>query len=86
MMAVMAEADDWNTGRASGLLVLWFGIGFAAMPPVFGWLVEGSDGYRAGFALLAAVYAFAVVVIAAGRSSFRSTVAADPRVEAAAID
>lgn len=72
MMAVMAEADDWNTGRASGLLVLWFGVGFTAMPPLFGWLLERSDGYGPGLGLVAGLYLVALAIIITGRSSFRS--------------
>ena len=71
MMAVMAEAEDWNTGRASGLLVLWFGVGFTVMPPLFGQLVDGTDGYGPAFAVLTVVYLVAIWIIVAGRSRFR---------------
>jgi predicted MFS family arabinose efflux permease len=71
MMAVMGEADDHNTGRASGLTVLWFGIGFTVTPPLFGWMVEQNDGYGAGFALVTCLYAVSAVIILLGRKSFR---------------
>jgi predicted MFS family arabinose efflux permease len=71
MLAVMAESDPTNTGRASGLNVFWFGVGFTLTPPLFGWLVDQSHGYGTGFALVTAVYLAAACVILLGRSTFR---------------
>lgn len=75
MLAVMAESDDSNTGRASGLTVFGFGIGLTATPPVFGWLVDLGYGYGTGFALVTGFYVLAVAIILLGRASFRD---ADP--------
>jgi predicted MFS family arabinose efflux permease len=72
MLAVMAEADDSNTGRASGLAVFGFGVGLTCTPPVFGWLVDQGYGFGSGFTLVTAFYALAVGIILLGRPSFRS--------------
>ena len=46
MLAVMAEADEAKTGRASGMVVFWFSLGFSVAPPLFGWSVELTDAYE----------------------------------------
>jgi MFS family permease len=71
MLAVMAESDDSNTGRASGLAVFGFGIGLTITPPVFGWLVDLGLGYGTGFALVTGFYVLAAGIIVLGRPSFR---------------
>jgi dipeptide/tripeptide permease len=70
MLAVMAESDDSNTGRASGLTVFGFAVGLTATPPLFGWLVDQGYGYDAGFALVTVFYAVAVGVMLLGRGTF----------------
>jgi predicted MFS family arabinose efflux permease len=70
MLAVMAESDDSNTGRASGLTVLGFGAGLTSTPPLFGWLVDQGYGYDAGFLVVTGFYAVAVAVMLLGRASF----------------
>jgi len=71
MLAVMAESDPTNTGRASGLNVLFFGVGFTLTPPLFGLLVDDSHDYGLGFALITVIYAIAAVQILLGRGTFR---------------
>jgi predicted MFS family arabinose efflux permease len=71
MLAVMAESDDSNTGRASGLAVFGFGIGLTITPPVFGWLVDLGHGYGTGFALVTCFYALAAGIMILGRPTFR---------------
>jgi predicted MFS family arabinose efflux permease len=71
MLAVMAEADGWSIGRASGLAVFGFGVGLTITPPIFGWLVDLGHGYGAGFGLVTAFYVLAVGIMVLGRSSFR---------------
>jgi predicted MFS family arabinose efflux permease len=71
MLAVMAESDDSNTGRASGLTIFGFGVGVTTTPPLFGLLVDHGYGYDAGFTMVTAFYALAIGVILVGRGSFR---------------
>ena len=72
MLAVMAEAHDASTGRASGLVVFWFSLGFTVAAPAFGWLVDRADSYAPGFWLLAALYAFAAATMVLSRGMFRA--------------
>jgi predicted MFS family arabinose efflux permease len=74
MLAVMAESDHTNTGRASGLNVLFFGLGFTLTPPLFGWLVDHTGDYGVGFALITAIYGIAAIQILLGRDTFRPLV------------
>jgi predicted MFS family arabinose efflux permease len=74
MLAVMAESDHTNTGKASGMNVLFFGLGFTLTPPLFGWLVDHTGDYGVGFALITAIYAIAAIQILLGRDTFRPLV------------
>ncbi len=74
MLAVMAESDSTNTGRASGLNVFYFGLGFTLTPPLFGLLVDQTHDYGLGFALITAIYLIAAVQIMLGRDTFRPLV------------
>ena len=71
MLAAMAEADDASTGRASGLVVFWFSLGFTVAPPAFGWLLDYTNSYAPGLACLAGLYATAGLIMATSRGSFR---------------
>jgi predicted MFS family arabinose efflux permease len=71
MLAVMAESDPANTGRASGLNVFWFGLGFTLTPPLFGLLVDHGLAYELGFAAVTAIYVIASGQIQLGRGTFR---------------
>jgi predicted MFS family arabinose efflux permease len=70
MLAAMAEAHDSSTGRASGLVVFWFSLGFTVSPPAFGWLLEHTDAYGAGLSLLLGLYVAAAVIMVISRRSF----------------
>jgi len=72
MLATMAEAHDSSTGRASGLVVFWFSLGFTIAAPAFGWIVDRTDSYAPGFWLLAALYASAMATMVASRRIFRA--------------
>ncbi len=72
MLATMAEAHDASTGRASGLVVFWFSLGFTVAAPAFGWLVDHADSYAPGFWMLAALYAAAAATMLVARGMFRS--------------
>jgi predicted MFS family arabinose efflux permease len=71
MLAVMAESDSTNTGRASGLNVFYFGLGFTLTPPLFGLLVDQSHDYSVGFLVITAIYVIAAIQIMLGRDTFR---------------
>ena len=71
MLAAMAEAHDASTGRVSGLVVLWFSLGFTVAPPAFGWLLDRTDAYGPGFAILIGLYVAAAVIMLVSRGAFR---------------
>jgi predicted MFS family arabinose efflux permease len=71
MLAVMAESDQARTGRASGLVVLWFSLGFGLAPPLVGWSVEQTDAYEPAIALIAALYLIAAMLMVSSRAMFR---------------
>jgi predicted MFS family arabinose efflux permease len=71
MLAVMAESDEWNTGRASGLAVFGFGMGLTVLPPVFGLIVDLGYGYGTALTLVTLSYAAAAGIILMGRHTFR---------------
>jgi predicted MFS family arabinose efflux permease len=77
MLAVMAEADEAKTGRASGMVVFWFSLGFSLAPPVFGWSVEATDAYEPAIVLIAGLYVVAAAVMVLSRTTFRPVVASD---------
>jgi nitrate/nitrite transporter NarK len=67
----MAESDQARTGRASGLVVLWFSLGFGLAPPLVGWSVEQTDAYEPAIALIAALYLIAAMLMVSSRAMFR---------------
>ena len=71
MLAAMAESHDTSAGRASGLVVFWFSLGFTVSPPAFGWLLERTDSYDPGLWSLVALYLVAAVIMAVSRGAFR---------------
>jgi predicted MFS family arabinose efflux permease len=72
MLAAMAEAHDSSTGRASGLVVFWFSLGFTVSPPAFGWLLERTDEYGPGLSVLIGLYVAAAVIMVVSRHSFQA--------------
>ena len=71
MLAVMAEADEAKTGRASGMVVFWFSLGFSLAPPLFGWSVELTDAYQPAIVLIAGLYVAAAALMIFSRATFR---------------
>lgn len=65
MLAIVREAPPAHTGWASGIVQAAFYVGLMACPPVFGWSVDATGGYDAGWAgvtvLLAAAAALTAV-------------------------
>jgi MFS family permease len=68
MLAVMSEAGEANVGRASGLTVLWFSLGYTVAPPLFGLSVDLSDAYAPAFLLITALYLVAIAIMVTTRS------------------
>ena len=75
MLAVMAEADEAKTGRASGMVVFWFSLGFSVAPPLFGWSVELTDAYQPAIVLIAGLYVAAAALMIFSRATFRPVAA-----------
>jgi nitrate/nitrite transporter NarK len=69
MLAVISSSGVGTAGRASGVVVFGFYIGFVASPMLFGWLVDTTSGYTLAWALVAATFAATAVVIGAWRRS-----------------
>lgn len=69
MLAVISSSGAGTAGRASGVVVFGFYIGFVASPVLFGWLVDTTSGYTLAWALVAATFAVTAVVITAWRRS-----------------
>lgn len=78
MLAIVREVPPAHTGWASGVVQAAFYVGLLSCPPVFGWSVDVTGGYDAGWAGVTAVLAVAAVLTAAWhrRNRARSTVAA----------
>ncbi|WP_327287072.1 MFS transporter [Streptomyces sp. NBC_01198] len=72
MVAVTQGSGFGRTGHASGLVSMGFFAGFVLGPSAFGLLSDGRGGYRAGWILVAAEFALAVVAVWIGRRSIRS--------------
>lgn len=64
MLAIVREVPAEHTGWASGVVQAAFYVGLMACPPVFGWSVDVSGGYGAGWAGVTALLASAAVVTA----------------------
>jgi predicted MFS family arabinose efflux permease len=62
MLAVLQSVDYHETGHASAMVNLGFFAGFILSPPAFGYLVEAA-GYAAGWIMVAAQFAVAVLVL-----------------------
>ena len=72
MLAVISASGVGTAGRASGVVVFGFYIGFVASPVLFGWLVDTTDGYRLAWLLVAATFSATLLVIAGWRRAERS--------------
>ena len=56
MMAVLSRSDRQTAGRASGVVLFGFYIGFVSSPLAFGWLADVSGTYLWGWAVAAAAF------------------------------
>jgi sugar phosphate permease len=62
MMAVLGAVGAQSAGRASGLVLFGFYVGFAPGPLAFGWTVDASGQYSLAWTLVAATMLMAAVV------------------------
>jgi predicted MFS family arabinose efflux permease len=69
MLAVITSSGAGMAGRASGIVVFGFYIGFVASPMAFGWLVDRGAGYALAWLLAAATLSITTLVILAWRRS-----------------
>jgi sugar phosphate permease len=69
MMAVLGSADTRSAGRASGIVLFGFYVGFAPGPIAFGWIVDTSGQYSLAWSLIASSMLMAAIVAAAWRRS-----------------
>ncbi len=83
MLAVMAEADEARTGRASGMVVLWFSLGYSVAPPLFGWSLDITDSYAPALGSIGVLYVVAVVIMYVSRTTFRSVF--EPSMSSASV-
>lgn len=73
MLAVITTSGVAMAGRASGIVVFGFYIGFVASPMLFGRLVDSGAGYSTAWTLVALTFAATLVVIGAWRRSERGS-------------
>lgn len=69
MMAVLGAVGAQSAGRASGIVLFGFYIGFAPGPIAFGWIVDASGEYALAWSLVASSMLIAAVVAAVWRRS-----------------
>jgi nitrate/nitrite transporter NarK len=62
MLAIVRQVDTASTGVASGIVLLGFYLGYVVAPVTFGWSVDLTGTYAAGWAGLAATFALAAAV------------------------
>ncbi len=74
MLAVMNEAGPRATGRASGIVVSGFLVGFGLGPPIFGAAVDATDTYTPMWIASIAAAAAAGLLVAVWRRSRRLAV------------
>jgi predicted MFS family arabinose efflux permease len=67
MLAVISSSGAGMAGRASGVVVFGFYIGFVASPVLFGWLVDRTGGYGLAWLLVALIFSATLPVIAGWR-------------------
>ncbi|HET7520992.1 MAG TPA: MFS transporter [Candidatus Limnocylindria bacterium] len=64
MLAVITASGSGLAGRASGIVVFGFYVGFVGMPLLFGWLVDSLNDYALAWLLVAGLFATAAGVVA----------------------
>ncbi|MFQ5517644.1 MAG: MFS transporter, partial [Acidimicrobiia bacterium] len=62
MLAVISLTAGRDPGRASGMVMLGFGTGLALGPPIFGFTVDTSGGYRIGLTIVLIWFTVAVLI------------------------
>ena len=72
MLAVLSLSGAGNAGRASGIVLFGFYIGFVASPVLFGYLVDWLGNYGWAWLLVAALFGLAAAVGAEMASSMRA--------------
>jgi nitrate/nitrite transporter NarK len=82
MLAVISSSGAGMAGRASGVVVFGFYIGFVGSPVLFGWLVDSTGGYSLAWLGVAAIFSATLLVIARWRRADEmSAVAVAPGTE-----
>ena len=71
-LATMTVAPAGTTGRASGLVIVFFLAGNTIGPTAFGWLVDLTGHYQAGWTMVLAAFAAASVILVAWHRTTRS--------------
>lgn len=64
MLAIVREVPSGQTGWASGVVQAAFYVGLMVCPPAFGWSVDATGAYNAGWAGVTALLAAAAAVTA----------------------
>lgn len=64
MLAIVRQVPAAHTGWASGVVQAAFYVGLLSCPPVFGWSVDATGGYDAGWAGVTAILAAAAALTA----------------------
>jgi predicted MFS family arabinose efflux permease len=64
MLAVLAEVSPQDAGRASGLVLTGFYVGFVVSPMLFGYSVDRTGSYDLGWGAVALVFVLAAAVAA----------------------
>lgn len=69
MLAVITSSGVGMAGRASGVVIFGYYIGFVASPMIFGWLVDTMSGYGLAWVGVALTFAATSLVIVRWRRS-----------------
>ncbi|MFC1872759.1 MFS transporter [Chloroflexota bacterium] len=74
LMTVSSEMTDQNkVGATVGLMVTFYRLGVVIIPPIFGWLIDTSNSYQAGWQMAAGLALIStLILIIFGRQSPRS--------------
>jgi predicted MFS family arabinose efflux permease len=73
MLAVITSSGVGKAGRASGVVVFGYYIGFVASPMIFGWVVDATSGYALAWIGVALTFASTAAVIAGWRRAEKAT-------------
>jgi MFS family permease len=73
MLAVITASGSGHAGRASGIVVFGFYIGFVGTPLLFGWLVDALNDYALAWLLVAGLFAVGAAVVASASTMSRGS-------------